>query len=677
MRRWLCGGYDKASADELKRRTGLPDLICRLLSARNMTDPDAVNEYFNGVPFSDPFLIKDMDKAISAVENALESGDKMTVYGDYDCDGITAAVMLTNHLTALGGEVELYIPQREDGYGLNIKAVEDIAQNGTKLIITVDNGISAVNEAEKIYELGMKLVITDHHAVPDVLPRAEAIVDPHRPDDNSPCKYIAGCGVALKLITALERDTDSVLEQYADLACIGTVGDIVPLVGENREIVKRGLEIMQYSENEGLNALISAAGLSAEGITAGQVAFGICPRINAAGRYGDAMKAARLFTQERRALAEAGAEELCRLNDSRKQLENDMLSEALAQLNAEPERLNSRVIIVSGEGWRHGIIGLVSARLTERFGKPSIVIGIENGDARGSVRSIEGFSAASMLTSCADWLTKFGGHERAGGFSIDKDRIDEFRRAVQEYAKAEYPVMPHAVVEADIEPDSADTDVSAVEMLKYMQPFGEGNPAPLFLMKNCAILSVRKLKDGKYTSFEAEYMGRRLKFLCFSISYADFCYRPGDKVDVIANLEVNEYNGNKSVSVRVKDLRASGIDQDRFFAACDAYEKIIGGERIDPRLISRIMPTVEDMKMPFDLSRRMTSIDKAAQYAVLRGMNYCKFMMCLHIFAEFGHLKLDRVNGTMEFIRGGRRISLDGSAVVKRIKRACGAGSED
>lgn len=672
MKKWLLKQLDTAIAENLREETGLPALISELLVVRGIHTAKQAESFFYANELSDPYLIKDMDKAVAAVEQALENGDKITVYGDYDCDGITAAVMLTDHICALGGEADWYIPTREEGYGLNVDAVRKIAENGTGLIITVDNGISAVKEAELIYELGMKLVITDHHAVPDILPRAEAVVDPHRRDDTCKCKYLAGCGVALKLIMALENDCETVLEQYADLACIGTMGDSVPLVGENRIIVRTGINGMEYTENAGLYALINAAGLHADNMSAIGVSFGLCPRINAVGRLDVPSKAAELFLSQNRSAAQARAEELCEFNIERKEYENELVEQAIAQLSDDPQRFNRPVLIVVGEEWRHGVIGLVATKLTERFGKPSIVIGVENKEARGSARSIDGFSIARLFDHCKGLLIKQGGHDAAGGFSIEEENIPAFCKMVLDYCKEKFPVMPVQVIEADKELTISDLDISEVEELEYLQPFGEGNPTPLFLMRECEITSTRPLKDGKYTAFHAVFQGKQHKFLCFGIKYDDFHYRIGEKVDLLANLEINEYNDVKSVSIRVRELRRSGIDQNKLFAAEEIYNKIVNGEKVDPRLLSRIMPTTEEMKLPFDISRSYTGLSDAAEYALTMGVNYCKFMMCLHIFAEFGHLKLDRVRGTMKFIKGGRRIELEHSAVIKRIKSCCG-----
>ena len=349
MKKWLVRNTDNALAMKLKTDTGLPMLLCSLLVGRGIYTAEQAQQYFNGTELSDPLLIADMDKAVQAIEEAVDNEVKITVYGDYDCDGVTSTVMLFTHLDAIGADVNWYIPTREEGYGLNENAIRKLHEDGTGLIITVDNGVSAVNEAELIYELGMKLVVTDHHQLPEVLPKAEAIVNPHRQDDNSPYKELAGCGVALKLIMALECDVEGVLEQYADLAAIGTIGDVVALTGENRIIVKRGLLEMQYSENQGLQALINAAGLDAESITSTGIAFGLCPRINAAGRYDSPKAAAELLMAQTGQIAEIKAQELNELNAKRKQIESDILEMAKAQLIADPKAFNSRVLIVCGE----------------------------------------------------------------------------------------------------------------------------------------------------------------------------------------------------------------------------------------------------------------------------------------------------------------------------------------
>ncbi len=671
MKKWLVKSIDKQISNRLMLETKLPAVICDLLVSRGIQTAEKAQEYFNGDTLSDPLLIKDMDKAVATIEEAIDNEEKITVYGDYDCDGITATVMLYSYLDALGAEVDWYIPTRDEGYGLNADSIKKLSDNGTSLIVTVDNGVSAIKEAELIYELGMRLVVTDHHQPPEELPRAEAVVDPHRADDTSPYKHLAGCAVALKLIMAMEQDIDGILEQYADITAIGTVGDVVALTGENRIIVRRGLSEMQYSENEGLLSLVSAAGLDIENMTTSGIAYGLCPRINAAGRYGSPDLATKLLLAQNRKTADMLANQLCELNTSRKETENRILEEAISTLKANPRIFDQRVLIVSGEGWNHGIIGIVSARLLELYEKPCIVIGIEGNEARGSARSIEGFSIYSALESCSDLLTKFGGHVKAAGFSLPVEFIEEFRQRMYAYAAQKFPTMPAMTIEADIEPDVSQLSITEVENLKYMQPFGEQNNAPLFLLKECEIISSRPLKEGKYTSFTALYKGSQFKFLCFGVPYEKFFYHIGDRVDVLANAEINEYNDTKSVSVRVKDIRLSSFVQDKYLAARNFYEKILRGEKVDKKLYDRIAPTPQNMRIPFDIIKTTTSLETAIQLALSKGVNYCLFMMCLHVFAEFGYLELDRINGKLNFIKGSKKIEPEQSAVIKRIKKSC------
>lgn len=669
MKKWSLREYDSKKAEELKRNTDLSPLLCRILCARGITDVELATEYFRG-EFYDPFDILDMDKAVDTIQQAIDNEEKITVYGDYDCDGITSTAILYTHLDAIGADVDWYIPTREEGYGLNKDAVKRLYDKGTRLIVTVDNGISAAREAEYIYELGMKLVITDHHQVPDELPRAEAIVNPHRKEDTSQYKFLCGCGIALKLIMALENDIDTIFEEYGIFAAIGTIGDVVALTGENRIIVKRGLEQLEYNENIGLNKLIEASGLDTEDITSSDIAYKISPRINAASRLGEAHLSLRLFLTQDEEEAHELAKQLCELNNSRVSIQDEIYSGAMDMLYKNHRIFNERVLIVYGNNWNHGIIGLVSARLCERFEKPVIVIGIENGEARGSARSVEGFSMIDCVRSGKKYLTRYGGHPSAAGFSLKEEDLPDFIEAVYKFARENYPVIPPVKITADLEPETEELTPGSIESLSLIQPVGEQNPGVRFLMKNCLITSKRSLKDGKFVRFVANYKGKEFTFLDFHSSFADFQYATGDKVDVICNAEINEYSGKISVRLLVCDIRYSGFKQERYFAAKDVYEKIVLLEKVDKRLEPRIIPTREDMKIPFDIIKKHTSLELAVNEAIRLGINYCKFMICLHIFAEFGHLRLDRINNQIEYIKGGRRIETEESKVIKMVKRS-------
>ena len=372
MKKWQVKTPDPLIVETLSRDTGWNPFICKILAGRNVLSRDDAENFFNSEELSDPFLMADMEKAVEVINSFIEQGEKITIYGDYDCDGITSTYMLFSYLEALGADVDWYIPSREEGYGLNEAAVRLLAKRGTKLIITVDNGVSAIEEAELIYELGMTLVITDHHQVPDTLPRAAAIVNPHRKEDMSHFRKIAGCGVVLKLISAMEGDSSIALEEYAAYAAIGTVGDIVPLVDENRLIVRYGLEQLEFSENQGLNALIRRSGINIEnGVLSSHLAFGVCPRINAAGRYAHPKTAMELLLSESPNTAKGKADELENYNSLRKQAEEQIISAAEQQIKENPDILNQKVLIVSGEGWNHGIIGIASAKLLHKYGKPN------------------------------------------------------------------------------------------------------------------------------------------------------------------------------------------------------------------------------------------------------------------------------------------------------------------
>ena len=545
--------------------------------------------------------------------------------------------MLHGYLEAMGAEVDYYIPDRSEGYGMNITALERIIDGGTELIITVDNGISAAEEAEYIRSRGVKLVITDHHQPPQDIPVCGACVDPHRSDDNSPCKELCGAGVVLKLLCALEEDEEFVMEQYADLAAVGTIGDVMQLTGENRYIVRRGLDNMRNEQNLGLGRLLRQAGVSPEEVTSTSVAFSVCPRINAAGRMSAADKAVRLLLADSPETASLLAEELELLNTQRRSAESDIIKDVEAKLAADPRILTQRVIVVSGEGWNHGVIGIVSARLLERYGKPVLVIGIENGEGRGSARGIDGFSIYRLLEGCSSVLTKYGGHPKAGGFSLPAEKIGEFTALVHEYCLRSYPKMPVYTVSADMEVNARRLTVENLELLSRLEPFGEGNRLPVFLLKGCTVRSKRALKDGKYTSFDIEKDGVTLKALTFRIPFAEFHAEIGARVDIMATAEINEYNGARTVNLKLQEIRPSDFNEDRFFAAQRVYEEIVRGEGCDSRLAPRVIPDREALKRIYDLLRRNGRIMSAEDMCIYGGdINYCMLRIAMDAFAQAG-----------------------------------------
>lgn len=667
MKKWQVKTAHKEIVDSLIKETGLNPFICRILAGRGILSRADAEVFFNSEELSDPFMLADMQKAVDTINEFIESGEKITVYGDYDCDGITSTYMLFNYLEAQGAEVDWYIPSRDEGYGLNNGAIDLLHKRGTRLIITVDNGISAIDEAEHIAELGMTLVITDHHQVPEALPKAAAVVNPHRKDDMSLYRKIAGCGVVLKLISAMEDgDSTMAMAEYSPFAAAGTVADIVPLTGENRLIVRQGLDALSYTENAGLRALIRKCGIDDdEEVTSTELAFMLCPRINAAGRYAHPKTAMELLLSETPSTASAKAEELSEMNSLRKQAEEEILREAEEQIKNNPELLNRRILIVCGEGWSHGIIGIASARLLHKYGKPNIVITIEGDTARGSARSFDGLSLYEMLDSCRELLTRFGGHTKAAGLTLETSKIEEFKSAVYAYCAEKEPAFE--TVTADMEISPSELTLENIELLDRLEPFGEENPSPLFLFKNCLIKSKKSLKDGKYVSFGFMFGGKEYRAVHFGSTFDAFVYEAGEYVDMIASAEINEFNGRASINMRVSDIRYSDFSQDKFFAARTAYEDYRCG-RVDKRLLCRMAPAMDELKKCYDILRKTHCLSKAAMLASKSGMNYCKFRVALDVFEEFGLVKTDITCDKAELVPNAPKADLSKSVILKSFK---------
>lgn len=672
MKKWLCSPAPAGVNNEITAQFG--ELLGGVMLSRGITTLDRAREFFGCSSLSDPLLMKDMESAVDAIRQALDEGKKITVYGDYDCDGVTSTAMMYGYLDAMGAEVEYYIPDRSEGYGMNIPALEKILDQGTELIITVDNGVSAVEEAEYIRQRGAQLVITDHHQPPQELPVCAACVNPHRQDDNSPFKELCGAGVVLKLLCALEEDEEFVMEQYAELAAVGTIGDVMPLVGENRYIVRRGIEDIRASQNIGIDRLLRTAGVSPESVDATTVAFSICPRINAAGRIAAADKAVQLLMADSPEQAGLLSEELNLMNENRRAEETRIMEDVSRQLESDPSILRERVLVVSGEGWHHGVIGIVAARLLEKYGKPVLMISVENGEARGSARGVDGFSIYKLLDRCSRVLTKFGGHPKAGGFSLPADRIGDFRQMVYAFCRECYPKMPEYTVSADMEITGDLLTEEALNSLSQLEPCGEGNQRPVFLLRNCTVESKRALKDGRYTSFELRSGGVKLKALCFGIPFAKFHPEQGSMVDIIAAAELNEFRGVKSVTLKVQEIRPSGFREDRFFAAQRTYEEISRGEGCDSRLAPRVIPDRNALMAVYDLLRKYGGAMSAEELCIYGGsdLNYCMLRIALDTFASAGMAEQSADADTVRLVPVTHKTDLMASGFLADLRRMLG-----
>ena len=558
---WQLKKADPAAETSLAG-AGCGVLLRRVLAARGCTDPAAAQALLGqGEPLSDPFLLTDMDKAVVRIQEAIENEELMVIYGDYDVDGISATAILYECLTSQGAHVRCKLPTRGSGYGLTRAALESLASKGFKLVVTVDNGISAVEEAACAKELGLDLIITDHHLPGDTLPDAIAVVDPKRPDDESPFKDLCGAGVAFKLCAALEGcDPAELLEMYGELAALGTVADVMPLVGENRTIVREGLSLLQDTMRPGLHALLESAGCGGKPVTADTVSYSLAPRLNAAGRMDNAAVALKLLLCGDEDQATGIAERLAEINTERQQTEQQVFAAALQALEADPARTRDRVLVVSGEDWHPGVIGIVASRLVEKTGRPVIVVSVdEHGEGKGSGRSVQGFNLHECIASCEDILLRFGGHAMAAGLSVREENLPELRRRLNEWAARECAVLFTPPLECDLSIHLDRITVESVRRLEQLAPYGAENPTPVFVLEKAVIDGIFSVSEGKHCRLRLRQGNASIYAVWFGMPPEQLPYTMGDVVDAAVNLSVYESLRGAQLSGRILELHPAGF----------------------------------------------------------------------------------------------------------------------
>lgn len=562
-RAWQLKTADAAGEQSLAA-AGYGPLLARVLAARGVTTPGAAAQWLEEqAPLSDPFLLKDMDQAVERIQTAVENGEPIVIFGDYDVDGVSATAILYECLTSLGAQVRCKLPSRDGGgYGITRDALEKLAAKGYTLVVTVDNGISAVEETAFARELGIDLVITDHHLPPETLPDAVAVVDPKRSDDSSPFKDLCGAGVAFKLCAALEgcEDPAELLEPFGELAALGTIADVMPLVGENRTIVREGLSVLQDTMRPGLQALLENAGCAGKPVTAETVSYSLAPRLNAAGRMDSAAVALKLLLCENEEQAAGIAARLSEINADRQHTEQQIAAAALEKLAADPARTRDRVIVVAGEGWHPGVIGIVASRLMEKYGRPVIVISTENGEGRGSGRAPGAFNLHAGLCACASCLLRYGGHSAAAGLTIEEENISAFRKAINDWAAREYPVPKPVVLSLDAAVQISELTVPAVQQLARMAPFGGGNPVPLLLIRGAVVDGVWPLgNEGRHTRLRLRQGNATCFVSVFGTAPDDLPYRVGMTVDVAVEVSIFRGRSGPMVSAHCKAIRPADL----------------------------------------------------------------------------------------------------------------------
>ncbi len=671
VKKWTISELDKNKVREISQKYGLPVFTSMLLTIRKLTTQNEIERFFSADNEPcDPMSIKDMDKAVERIKRAVAEYEKICVYGDYDCDGVTSTAILYSYLESVCADVMYYIPSREsEGYGMNKTAVSKLCGEGVKLIITVDNGISAIDEINYASSLGIDVVVTDHHKPQNILPCAAAVVDPHRSDDNSRFKDYSGAGLALKLLTALEGDYFSVFENYSDLAAIGTVADLVPVNGENRDIIKAGMFNIENTERIGISELIEKS--ETERISSGTIGFRLAPRINAAGRLSSPYDALELFLTEDNTLAAEKAELLNSLNSKRKSIETKIYEQIEQKIKDKPNLANDRIMVISSEGWNAGVIGIVSSRITEKYGKPSIVISEDGEVCKASGRSINGFSLVDAVFSCSQYLEKFGGHPMAVGFSIKRENIDDFRRAVNDYAgKLEKMPLLSVKLDCNLNPNTITTDM--VHQLQMFEPFGYGNPKPVFGLNNMFLEKVIPVGGGKHLKLAVTREKARLNIMKFSTSPEEFPYSEGDTLDFAVGLDINLYQGKEYLSFSVKDIRLSGFDTESAMYEMQDYEMYKSG-RI-PKTLKDTVPDRNEFAVVYRClkksTRRIYSLDALCSKLMCPSIKIFKLLNILDIMNELCLISYSRISDMLNInineVSG--KVDLNSSSILKKLK---------
>ena len=560
-KKWQIYDINEEIISEIENKYKINKLLATILANRGITTEESIRLFLNPTrdDFHDPFLITDMEKAVERIITAINKKEKITIYGDYDVDGITSITVLKSFLRDRGIEVDTYIPNRlDEGYGLNNSAIDKIKNKGCELMITVDCGISAIDEVNYANSLGIEVIVTDHHEAGNEIPKALAVIDNKRKDSTYSFRELAGVGVVFKLIQALSIKLNLKEEEYLkylDIVCIGTISDIVPLVDENRVITKLGLMLVRQTRNIGLQAVLKSSGYSK--IDSNTISFGVAPRLNACGRMGKADEALKLFLSKNVNEVIQLSKELNDFNRERQEKEKEIYENAIAQI--EKEHLDEKnTIILRGKNWHHGVIGIVSSKITEKYFKPSILLSFEeDGIGKGSGRSIPGFDLHEALMQCLDVIEKFGGHAMAVGITVREEHFDEFKEKFENIAISKHIEEILPIINIDAKINLSDINKEMVESLKELEPFGEGNKMPIFAFKNLKIDSIRALSEGKHLRLTLKDNNTIVNAIGFNLGQMAEEYRIGDKVDVVGVLEINSFNGVENLQINIKDIMKS------------------------------------------------------------------------------------------------------------------------
>ncbi|MBR3560253.1 MAG: single-stranded-DNA-specific exonuclease RecJ [Oscillospiraceae bacterium] len=665
---------------------GYPYLVSSVLVSRGVESAEAAAvalERERELTHS-PFLMRDMDKAVARVQDALARGEKIAVFGDYDVDGITATCLLTDYLRSRGAEVVMHIPGRfDEGYGLSCDAIRALAAQGVSLIITVDCGITGVEETDFAASLGVDMVITDHHECKETLPAAVAVVDPHRPDCPYPFKHLAGVGVALKLVLALGGNgrEDALFARYCTLAAIGTIADVMRMEDENRAIVSMGLDAIGHSDFIGLHALLREAGLADKPLSSIQVGFVLAPRINAAGRMGRASLAAELLLTDDEAEAARKARELCELNRERQSVEQEIYAKAIEQLETLPPE-EKYALVLASEDWHQGVVGIVASRLSEKYSCPSFMIHLADGVGKGSCRSYGGFNLFGALEACSDLLLGFGGHELAAGFTIEEANIPAFRKKMNRYVRehtGRTPPVSSLTIDAELTRPALVT-LDEVERLGELEPYGAGNDRPVFCFRGALLESAQSVGQNRHLKVRLQKGHATFEGIFFSVTADDAGVAAGSRVDAAFYLQINEFRGSRTVQLQLLDLRPARSPSAHEAELLALRDALLEQQALSPRDASRLMPSREQFVRVWRILERDAALGvlSAPELPLLRRIaaevtgaeSFLRTALCLDIFAERGLLAIERSGDTLtlRLTSDGKKVALEECPYLQQLR---------
>ena len=673
-------------AQERLRQAGYSYLVSAVLAARGVETPEAAAAFLeqeDRLTIS-PLRMKDMDKAVSRVQQALHDGEKLAVFGDYDVDGITATCILVDYLKSRGADVVHYIPRRiEDGYGLSRDAIKGLYDQGVRLLVTVDCGITAVEEVAYASGLGIDVIITDHHECKEEIPAAVAVVDPHRSDCGYPFKHLAGCGVALKLVLALggpDRE-ESLFARYCTLAAIGTVADVMQMSGENRTIVSRGLATLEHSDFIGLHALLREAGLSGKEISSVQIGFVLAPRINAAGRMGEADKAAELLLCSDPAAAEQMAKELCALNRERQNVEQDIYSQAEEMIGRLPDRDRSALVLESSR-WHQGVVGIVASRMAEEYSCPTFLICLDGDKGKASSRSYGGFNLFRSLEQLSGLLESYGGHELAAGFTIRRESIAPFREKMMALCASfrESDACSTALaIDCEIPPELL--TIENIQALGDLEPCGAGCPRPVLCMRGLHVTELAEVGGGKHLRLRLSKGTHTWGAIFFSTNAQRAAVAQGDVVDIAFTPQINEYRSVRSVQLNLVDIRPDKAFREAQGHDRAVYKKHLAGGALSCDEAGCLLPTRQDFAAVWRylaafsqdgvLSEELGCLSRKISRCAKLPLSAGKTRICLDVLAEQGLLQLEQRPKSLciRLCANGRKVDLEKSPILIHLKK--------